>query len=356
MHKFIGKAYNKKGLRRGGTVFQMLFKRLSDFFSRRSHKHVPQYLTLCELNAENLFISLEHHDGSDLENLSESQWRRFALPQLRHKQKPLSKIWGLVTAIQDIDPDILMLVEVGGRESLEHFNRVFLKEAYEAHFVETNSTRSIDLAFLVKKNLKWTAKIKSHRNTAIKVGSSIGANNLTRFSRDVAELHLYQRQKLRLILLLTHLKSKLSTDTDYQGRDLRQAEAEALTELYLKTSAQNPDVPIVVGGDLNSDLASPELEALKKTDLKDFHEILHTPFEERISFVHFDYKGDAHPQVLDYLLLSPHLQSKVIRETSKTYRYKSFYDTPHPLPRTVHQRYQMPSDHYPLVLTLDLND
>ncbi len=309
-------------------------------------------IKICELNTENLFISLEHYEGGGFENLTESQWRKLALPQLRKKQKPINKIWGLVDAIEDINADILMLIEVGGKESLDHFNHYFLKNAYEAHFVESNSNRSIDLAFLVRKNFKLTAESISNRHVPVTIDSGQGI--AARFSRDVAELRLLEGAELKMILLLTHLKSKISTEKDFQGRDMRRAEAAALAALYTKIRELNPDVPVVVGGDLNSDLKSPELEQLAKTDLTDFHELLGSPREDRTSQMHFDYKGQPQPQVIDYLLISPQLKDKVVVDESYTYRYKSFYDTPHPLPTTVHQRYHMPSDHFPLVLTLKL--
>ncbi len=332
-----------------------LFKKFCDLFIRSpSLPHLTvQQLKLCELNLENLFISLEHHNGGDFTNYSESEWRRLALPQLRDKQKPINKLWGLTAAITDINPDVLMLVEVGGKESLDHFNHHFLKDAYVPHFVETNSRRAIDLAFMVKKDLNLKAKAISNRHLPVKVSSSQNQGLATRFSRDVAEFHLSRGRELRLILLLVHLKSKISTDRDFQGRDMRRAEAEALAALYQQIAKNNPHIPIIVGGDFNSDLTSPELEVLASTDLSDFHDLLGTPREERISLVHFDYHGKAQPQVLDYLLVSPHLKSKMVRESSYTYRYKSFYDTPHPLPTTVHHRYHMPSDHYPVVLTIE---
>ncbi|MBY0315192.1 MAG: endonuclease/exonuclease/phosphatase family protein [Bdellovibrionales bacterium] len=311
-------------------------------------------LKICELNAENLFISLEYYENNDFENISESQWRQLALPQLRHKQKPLSKVWGLHNAILDINPDILMLIEVGGKESLDHFNRYFLKEAYKVHYIETNSKRGIDLAFLLKKDLVYTAKTVSNRETPVKIPLLQGTRWTTRFSRDVVELHLFENSELKLILLLTHLKSKISTETDFQGRDLRRAEAEALANLYENIRKKHPEVGVVVGGDFNSDLKSPELELILNTDLSDFHDLLESSEESRISLVHFDYQGKAHPQTLDYLLVSPHLKNKVIKEESYTYRYKSFYDLPHPLPTTVHERYHMPSDHFPLVVTLEI--
>ncbi len=311
-------------------------------------------LKICELNTENLFISLEHYAGGGFDNLTESQWRKLALPQLRRKQKPINKIWGLVDAIEDINPDILMLIEVGGKESLDHFNHHFLKNAYTAHFIETNSNRSIDLAFLVKKDLRWNAQAMSNRETPVKIDSYKNFDPALRFSRDVAELHLFAETELKLILLLTHLKSKISTDNDYQGRDMRRAEATALSSLYSKLCERHPTVPVVVAGDFNSDLKGPELEPLTQTDLTDFHDLLGSPMEARFSQMHFDYKGQPRPQILDYLLVSPHLKDKVIREKSLTYRYKSFYDIPHPLPTTVSQRYHMPSDHFPLVLTIDI--
>lgn len=311
-------------------------------------------IKLCELNTENLFISLEHYEGGGFETLTESQWRKLALPQLRRKQKPINKIWGLVDAIEDINPDILMLIEVGGKESLDHFNHYFLKNAFTVHFIETNSNRSIDLAFLIKKDFCWSAQAMSNRETPVKIDSYKNLDPAIRFSRDVAELHLFEGSELKLILLLTHLKSKISTDRDFQGRDTRRAEAAALSHLYTKLCERHPSVPMVVGGDFNSDLKSPELELLAKTDLTDFHDLLGSPMEARISQMHFDYKGQPQPQILDYLLISPHLKNKVVTEKSLTYRYKSFYDTPHPLPTTVSQRYHMPSDHFPLILTLDI--
>lgn len=328
-----------------------LVKKSPSVFQQK--KIAPTQLKLCTFNLENLFISLEHFDGGDLEKFSESEWRRLALSQLRDKQKPINKLWALAAAITDMNPDVLMLIEVGGKESLDHFNHYFLKDAYTPYFVETNSRRAIDLAFMVKRDLCLRAKALSNRHVPVKMRGTPNHGLATRFSRDVAEFHLSVGRELKLILLLVHLKSKISTDRDFQGRDLRRAEAEALAALYEQISQKYPNTPIVVGGDFNSELTSPELEVLTQTDLTDFHDLIGTAKEDRISLVHFDYQGKPQPQVLDYLLISPHLKSKVIAKSSYTYRYKSFYDTPHPLPTNVHHRYHMPSDHYPVVLTIE---
>lgn len=310
-------------------------------------------LTICELNAENLFISLDYYQGENVELVSEEEWKEFAVPQVRRWQKPIRKLWGLSAALQDIDPDIVMLVEVGGEESLRHFNRLFLGGEYIPYFLESNSPRSIDLAFLVKKSLGFEVKAVSNRHLPIRVEAYQGAYS-ARLSRDIGELRLLEGGKVKLALFLTHLKSKISTDQDFRGNDVRRAEAIALAGFYEKFRSKHPEVPVVVGGDFNSDLSSSELELIARTDLCDFHDLLATPREERISLVHFDHLGQPQPQVLDYLLLSPHLRDKVVKEKSCTYRYRSFYQIPHPLPSTLEERYRMPSDHYPLVLTLRL--
>jgi hypothetical protein len=82
--------------------------------------------------------------------------------------------FGLAQAIGEIDADVLMLVEVGGRDSLENFNHHFLNEAYNAHWVEGNSSRSIDLGFLVRKGLSLSVEARSNRERPVDVHTLLG--------------------------------------------------------------------------------------------------------------------------------------------------------------------------------------
>jgi endonuclease/exonuclease/phosphatase family metal-dependent hydrolase len=308
-------------------------------------------LTLCEYNLENLFISMEYYEGQDLADVSEEEWRRFALAQLQRRQKPLSKVLGISQAIDEINADVLLLTEVGGKDSLDNLNRYFLQNQYDVYFVEGNSTRGIDLGFMVKKNLPYVREARSNRDTPVEVHTYQG-KYVTRFSRDVAELRLYDGEDLKWILLLVHLKSMLSTEQDYKGKDVRTAEAMALAEIYQELQQEHPLVPIIVGGDFNTELSSLELELLKRTDLSDFQDCINTPHDERVTLVHFEVDGTPRPHVLDYLLISPHLCERIVKEKSYAYRYKTFYDIREPLPDQPQTRYRQPSDHYPLVLTL----
>lgn len=312
-------------------------------------------LKICEFNIENLFIGMEYYAGQSFEKLSELDWKEIALAQLQDRQKPLHKVLGAAKAIAEIAPDILMLTEVGGRDSLENFNRHFLGDRFTPYFIEGNSRRGIDLAFLVAKDLPYRVEALSNKNTPVRIVGPRGPYT-TQFSRDVAELRLYEGESLKLIALLVHFKSKLSTEDDINGKDARTAEAIATTRLYEERRRLFPDVPIVLGGDFNAELASLELEALRRSDLTDFHDLLGTPREARVSLVHFDYVDNAYPLILDYLLLSPQLKECVVAAKSYTYRYKGFYDLPERFPQSRRERFQMPSDHYPVVLTLTLTE
>ena len=308
----------------------------------------PVALRLCELNVENLFVGLEYWDGRTLDGLSEAEWRGLALPQLRRWQKPLRKLWGLAEAIGEIDPDVLMLVEVGGEDSLRNFNQHFLADRFEPFFVGGNSRRGIDLAYLVKRGIPLAAEARSNRETPVEVHGRRGRSR-ARLSRDVAELSLRDADGQRLVLLLVHLKSMISTVEDMRGKDARTAEAFALASLYEELRARHPTVPFVVAGDFNAAPDSLELEVIRRTDLSDVRDLVGVPPEERATLVHFDSAGAPQPVVLDHVFVSPELRDKVT--AAYTYRYAQ-EGIARPLPRTWAERARLPSDHYPIVVTL----
>ncbi len=314
---------------------------------------INRELKICEFNVENLFISMEYYSDQDLRQISEEEWKKIALAQFQKLQKPLAKLWGISKAILEIDPDIVMLIEVGGKDSLENFNTYFLSNKFQTYFIGGNSRRGIDLGFLVKKDLPFHTACYSNKETPIEVSTYQG-KYLSRFSRDVAELHLSNHSQLQLIILLIHFKSKISTEQDFRGKDVRTAEAMALTQIYKNLRSKYKNVPVIVGGDFNTDLASLELEFIKQTDLEDVHDLLNTPTDARTSLVYFDYNETPRLQILDYLLVSPEIHDRIVASKTYTYRYKGFYDIPENLPSSLRERHKMPSDHYPLVLTIQL--
>ncbi len=339
---------------------------MSEFRNRR--------IRIVEFNVENLFVRLDLYSGQDLSSVTEKEWRKFSTSI--YPNKPLEKLRKIASAVRDMDPDILMLCEVGGRESLENFNRLFLDNAYETHLIEGNSDRGIDIGYMVKRELPFTYELISYKDRPIdflypheKLSKETGYGNLRsaqvsshRFSRDVLELRVYESpgELPVLILLLTHLKSQLDRERiDPGGRDRRRAELEKLVEIYREIRGNfDHRVPVMVGGDFNGVAAridmDPEFSALyEKTDLLDCLEIAGVPVDERFTFQQLHRTRPGVNRQLDYIFVPTELASRVNKEETWVYRFKDEAGQTQLIPRNLNEKLALPSDHYPVVLTLD---
>lgn len=311
-------------------------------------------LVLCAYNVENLFVFMEDYRGENLATMEEKKWQSLTYGLTPNKE--LKKLHALALTMEHINADIFLLSEVGGAQSLINFNRYFLQERFEVFHQEGNSPRGIDLAFLVKKGLPYHFKLSGHRERQIAL-----KEKKTKFSRDLLELSLNHKKnkKRALTLLLLHLKSKISNPHDYEGTDQRSAEVGALISHYQKLQKKmKGKALVVVGGDMNAIAAraevGPEFRRLyEETDLVDLHDLKKSTTADRCTYVHFMGARRALNQI-DYLFLSQSLHSRVDLEHSYTYRYQNEGGEVLELPHNRRERNLLPSDHYPLVLTLNL--
>ena len=328
---------------------------------------------IAQLNAENLFLYLDHYKDQDLDTLSEREWQEFSTSSVSNK--PLHKCQWLAQALKDMDPDVVILNEVGGLESLENFNAHFLGGNYKAHLIEGNSDRGIDVGYLVHNRLPLQALLISHKNRPLnfnypheRIWNEQYAGDPEkkkyashRFSRDVLELRLFEdsQQQPNIIFLACHLKSKLDREgIDPLGKDRRQAEFETLLKIYHEVRSETHEsVPVVIGGDFNGQARAskpdPEFSDITNAALKDVFDVL--ALEENDRVTRFDIRNGQAPvgQQIDYLFLSPELQDKVVPEHSYVYRYKGDLGVALPEIQTATQQFAMPSDHYPVLVTLN---
>lgn len=327
---------------------------------------------VAQLNAENLFIYLDHYQNQDLKSLSEQQWQELSSSMVDNK--PLHKTRWLAESLREMDPDVVILSEVGGIESLENFNTRFLGGEYNVHLVEGNSDRGIDVGYLVHRRLPLQALLISHKSRALNFnypherlwneqyqGDPEKKKYAShRFSRDIAELRLFdaQTQQIKMIFLACHLKSKLDREgIDPMGKDRRRAEFETLLKIYqeIRTETHN-QVPIVIGGDFNGQARASdpdeEFKSIKGSDLRDIFDLMGV--EEKDRLTRFNIRNGQPPvgQQIDYIFLSPELQSKIIPDHTYVYRYKSELGVTLPDIQTATQQFAMPSDHYPVLVTL----
>lgn len=325
------------------------------------------------LNAENLFLLSDQKLSEEHLKFDQAQWNK--LSTSIYENKPLEKLKALGRIIADESPDLILLCEVGGHESLHNFNQLFLKDQYSPALIEGNSNRNIDVGFLVRKNLPFYFDIGTNKNRLInylypherqsietgyslKSGKSSGSH---KFSRDVGELHFFlkERDKPFLVFLLTHLKSRLDPEgIDPQGFERRAAELKTLLEIYqeLETRFQG-QVPIAVGGDFNGNASRINTdkefaELYSSSQLREVCEIAALPADQAVTFYQVGRSSKTEGKQLDYCFLSPRLAPYLDPASVRVFRYQGHLGLPLDPPTTLEAKGALPSDHYPLIFTL----
>lgn len=337
---------------------------------------------IVSFNVENLFLyfdaPLSESQRAEMKTMTESQWRSLSTSTVPNK--PLSQVRDIARAIEDLDPDFLLLSEVGGRESLANFSQYFLGGRYAPHLVEGNSDRGIDLGFLVRRGLPLKYDMVSHKGRKLdfeypheKLTRETGFTHLRsgrakvhRFSRDVVELRCFRDGAdaevadglPEFVLMLVHLKSPLDRDRiDPGGRDRRKAEFDKLMEIYREVRTEvGAAVPVLIGGDFNGVVAGAkpdaEFEALKDTDLRCCLDLAEIPVDERFTWMHLHNRRPGLYRQIDFLLVPESLGPSIDREHTWVYRFKDELGMNRIIPRNANEKRLLPSDHYPVVLTL----
>jgi endonuclease/exonuclease/phosphatase family metal-dependent hydrolase len=291
-------------------------------------------------------------------------------------EKSPKKVKQVAEAILDIDADILFLCEVGGIDSLKNFVENHLESKYHYSLIPGNSDRGIELAYLVKKDLTLEFKHFTHKNRSLnfnypheeKENRELISKNMPPLfephkpSRDIAELRIYSNDSEipSLILLGVHLKSQLDKEgIDFGGRLRRKAEFNQLIETYeILNNRYDQKVPILLLGDFNGKAAlnirDEEFNSLyETTELLDVLELINEPQEARVTIHIFEKSGEDLSLQLDYIFLPKSLRNQIRKKESGIYLYRNDYGAPLPRPTTIYERYQLPSDHFPVVCTLE---
>lgn len=321
------------------------------------------------LNAENLFLLFDTTPSQEDLKLSELEWQKRSTSVFENKS--IRKCRELAMALLELDSDVVMLCEVGGLESLENFNRLFLNNQYACALTEGNSDRQIDVGFLIRKGSPFYFDLLSNRTRPINYLYPHERESVAhgyplkiqshRFSRDVVELRLFQkdREKPFLIFLLTHLKSRLDKDRiDPGGFERRQAEFKTLLEIYRELQARYPEVPTLVCGDLNGN-ASPnstdeEFRPLYESglDLRDVLEVAQIAPLDRWTYYQVRSGARGEGRQIDYAFLNSAAQQKLHSSSVKIYRYKDHLGQEMDPPQNLEAKLNLPSDHYPISFEL----
>lgn len=323
-------------------------------------------------NVENLFLLSDQRLTPDHLKLDPIQWNK--LSTSIYENKPLDKAKEIAKIILEEKSDLVLLCEVGGLESLQNFNRLFLNDQYSPVLVEGNSDRNIDIGFLVKRGLPFYYDLISNKNRPInylypherqslETGYPVkGVKSQTshKFSRDAVELHLFQndREKPFLILVLTHLKSRLDPEgKDPNGLERRTAELKTLMSIYDELNQKfQGQVPIALAGDFNGNASRVETDTefhplYEKRGLADVCDLAQLPQEKAATYYQISRNSKTEARQIDYCFLSPTLQPHLDKTSVQVLRFKGKLGMPLDPPTTLEAKMTLPSDHYPISFT-----
>jgi endonuclease/exonuclease/phosphatase family metal-dependent hydrolase len=176
------------------------------------------------------------------------------------KKEPLADdaIVNTARVIADVNPDILVLVEVESRPAVQHFHDKVLMPLLKRPFafnmvIDGNDERGIDVGILSRFPIK---SMRSH------ITDHIGTSRT--FSRDCPEYYIELPSGRELLLLPNHFASKGSDATGKR----RKVQAAAVRRIYESLRKQFPLA--IVAGDFNDYPTSGALDPLlQRTNLVD---------------------------------------------------------------------------------------
>jgi len=237
-------------------------------------------LKIASFNAENFSLLLDRlYALEELEALDEVEYQAMNA-SIFNPNKERAKIAEIGKMVLEGGYDVVGLCEVGGKESLAAFNRLYLGDLYEVFLHEENSKRGIFVGALVKRGrFPWVR----------------AANMPGSFARNLLKLSL-GLDRGGVEVFVVHLKSQFGQDRGIEHR---------MKEVARLCSLVRPQKCIVMG-DFNGILirgeAQFEYEPFLALPFRDVLEAVGVPPEERRTHYHFG--PEPHFTQLDYIFCS----------------------------------------------------
>ncbi len=218
--------------------------------------------------------------------------------ELRKRNVTWQATYNTARVIAEVNPDILLCVEVENRPTLQRFNDQVLKTQFERGFphamvIDGNDDRGIDVGVLSRYPINGMRSHVDDRNP----------NGERTFSRDCPEYVVQLAPGKAIVVLPNHFKSRRGGNGGpVQERRLAQACAASA----IASRAQEMSPFVLLGGDLNDTPDSPALQPLWETGFVDVLDHASYP-ADRPGTYGTGRAGDK----IDYLLMSPALRARL---------------------------------------------
>jgi len=265
---------------------------------------------------------------------------------------------GVAAPILEHDLDIVVLQEVENLNAIKSFSEKYLKDRYDVLLSTGNDARGIQVAFLVKKDLPFRIKLDTHVDA--RAIYPVTGQETAIFSRDLPAIRLWENSQNPetedplVVFYGTHFKSKRDKDGDPESRILRRVQVETAASIIRDDKKKHPSSFVMLAGDFNGDVRTdPEFEPLRSFMVDAFEAQATTPLDaERITHSFHPHDAPATYSQIDAFFVAPE-NSALVTETF-VHRYKNEAGEIKPVPRSWDERDLNPSDHFPVILKIEL--
>jgi predicted extracellular nuclease len=216
-----------------------------------------------------------------------------------------AKLEAISSIIRSINPDLVALQEVENLTLLERLNQRGGLNYPNVVLIEGNDPRGIDVGLLTRLKINM---IKSHKDDPLPQLQGVPPNY--RFSRDCLEVHI-ESGSLQFVTLINHFVSKSQGEAESLPK--RESQARRVRSIVDELQRDNPDVRVVVLGDLNDTPDSIPIKALTKKKPKTsrlYDASLALPSQDRFSFV---FRGAG--ELIDYALFTQNFRPLILNES-----------------------------------------
>lgn len=323
---------------------------LAPFSTQERSESSLGILKFMTYNVENFFVRA----GKMVWTSSRSQTKAQGRDKAQYKSHEETE-W-IRDIIEQERPDFLFLQEIDGEPALKKMASEELHGLYRPFVIKGNDARGIQVGFLVRTDLPFDYEYITHKDMMFKDPVDGGLSPL--FSRDVPALVVRKKgQKDPLFILLgNHAKSKRDRDGDPESVKWRTAQYNGIAQIIEKFKAQfGAKIPIMLAGDFNAEIATASEIAAIRPHLKSAFDRSEESVtsEERVTHTFHPTGGRTVRSQFDDLMMTLSFGSPL---WTYIYRYLDKDGNVMPIPETYEQRSRQPSDHFPVIVIIDINE
>lgn len=261
----------------------------------------------------------------------------------------------LAEAFHEERPDFAIVTEVESVNALKEYAQKNLRDAYDSYLTEGNDPRGIDIGLLVKKGLK--VEVESRTSKDVMWNDPVTKTSIPLFSRDLPIWIIKDAATHKPLMALVgmHAKSKRNRDGDPESNIWRTAQMAEGAKIVNELGKElGPEVPLLWGGDFNTNLqGSAEIGPIK-SQFKDTFDVAKKTITPNFRVTHTFHpkNGPTDAKQMDGIFVRPVDANRV--EQAHIYRYRDSEGRIKAIPKTYQQREQNPSDHFPVVVDIRL--